>query len=590
MAVEKVKWDNKASYILSLIGYAVGLGNLYRFPFLVASNGGGSFLIPYFLALFLIGFPLFMLESAAGQRFRRGPMAIWKRIHPALGGIGLSSTIISSIISLYYNVILSYALFYLFRSFESPLPWQDDSEAFWHEEVIDDTDDIDDFGTIVWPLIGCLALAWTFSFFICFKGIKSSGKVVWVSATFPYLVLVILLVRGLSLPGADKGIEYFLTPKWERLGEAKVWSAAGAQIMFSLAPCWGSLTAYASHNDIRNNVLFDGIFVPIVNSFTSLLGGFCIFSALGFLAHERGVSVESIADSGLGLAFIVYPASIVEMPASNLWAILFFVMLIFLGIDSAFALTEITITSIEYFVQHRHGRDLDDDDDEADDGGNDTASSSSFDASSSSSSDASSSSSSTSAEHSSSTPSSSSSSSSASSFPSTASASTSSSSSSLVFGGRLHRKTVVAFLVCLFSFFIGFLFCTQAGVHWVELVDLNTGAACVFIIAVAECFAIAWVYGADRFLDDIRLMTGRSVSPLWGYMWKFVTPAVCVALIISTIIDMAVGETDFPTWAVLIGWLLGVGAAAPIFVEAARHWSTPAHPIPDLVIPPKETS
>lgn len=171
--------------------------------------------------------------------------------------------------------------------------------------------------------------------YLCIKnGVKSVGKVVYFTATFPFVILSILLIRGVTLPGAIDGIRYYITPQWDQLSNIDVWADASLQIFFSLGPGWGGIVNMASYNKFRNNTQFDSLLVPLMNSGTSIFAGFVVFSVLGYLSRMSGLPVSSVVAGGPGLAFITYPEAIAMLPMPQLWAILFFVMLYLLGIDS----------------------------------------------------------------------------------------------------------------------------------------------------------------------------------------------------------------------------------------------------------------
>ncbi|KAG7482633.1 sodium-and chloride-dependent glycine transporter 2 [Solea senegalensis] len=352
-------WSNKLDFILSMVGYAVGLGNVWRFPYLAFQNGGGAFLIPYLTMLGIAGIPIFLLEVSLGQFASQGPVSVWKCI-PALQGCGIAMLIISVLIAIYYNIIMCWTLYYLFASLKGSLPWANcrnewntveckdkdmllldscilrdrnitsiknssfclsantvgnltkllnmtmdsnktyvsPSEEYFKYNVLHISKGIEYPGDLRWPLAGCLLLAWLIVYASLAKGIKSSGKVVYFTATFPYVVLVILLIRGVTLPGAADGILYFITPKWEKLNDAKVWKDAATQIFFSLSAAWGGLITLSSYNKFHNNCYRDTIIVTCTNSATSIFAGFVIFSVIGFMAHELKVPIEKVADEG----------------------------------------------------------------------------------------------------------------------------------------------------------------------------------------------------------------------------------------------------------------------------------------------------
>lgn len=390
-------WAGKLDFFLSCVGYAVGLGNIWRFPYLCYRNGGGAFLIPYFLFLILCGMPLFMLEISFGQFANLGPISIWK-ISPLFKGLGYGMVIISGIVCVYYNIIITWTLYYMFLCFRRTVPWAtcgnwwnselclgaeeedampvakaltnstlldtDDeinvtevitvaanvtnvtlggaveggritaSEEFWINHVLELSPGLDEIGHVRWELLATLLVAWILVFCCLFKGVKSSGKVVYFSATFPYAVLVILLIYGASRPGASEGIKFYLTPRWELLKNFEVWGDAATQIFYSVGPAWGGLLTMASYNKFNHNCYRDAFIIPMINCGTSVFAGFVVFSVIGFMAHVTGRPISEVVSQGPGLAFVVYPEAVTHLPAPPVWAFLFFSMLFTIGLDS----------------------------------------------------------------------------------------------------------------------------------------------------------------------------------------------------------------------------------------------------------------
>ncbi|XP_078542069.1 sodium- and chloride-dependent neutral and basic amino acid transporter B(0+)-like isoform X3 [Lissotriton helveticus] len=387
----RATWSNKTEYLLSMVGYAVGLGNIWRFPYLTYKNGGGAFLIPYLIMMIFTGLPLYLLESALGQFAGLGPVLVW-RAAPFFQGVGITMVIVSTLVCIYYNVIVAYALYYLFASFTKVLPWSYCfegaegvcsthqtgicnvtsgsnntvavnltwvkannetcisnstilhsgtllSKEYWDKVALRRSSGLDETGVVVWPLALCLLLAWIMVAAALFKGIQSSGKVVYFSATFPYIILIILVVRGATLEGAMDGIDFYIGRKsnMTKLYESEVWKDAATQIFYSYSIAWGGLMTLSSYNKFNNDCLFDTIFVCVVNSATAIFAGFAIFSILGHMAHELNMPVSEVVDSGFSLAFIAYPEALTTLPVSPLWSILFFLMLLTLGFDTQFS-------------------------------------------------------------------------------------------------------------------------------------------------------------------------------------------------------------------------------------------------------------
>uniref|UniRef100_A0A9J7ZA86 Transporter n=1 Tax=Cyprinus carpio carpio TaxID=630221 RepID=A0A9J7ZA86_CYPCA len=326
---ERGQWNNKVEFVLSVAGEIIGLGNVWRFPYLCYKNGGGAFFVPYVIFFICCGIPVFFLETALGQFTSEGGITCWRKVCPLFEGIGYATQVIEAHLNVYYVVILAWAIFYLFNCFTTELPWascghywntencvdfNNESIAnltnpyatspvieFWERRVLSISSGIEEVGSLRWELALCLAIAWVICYFCIWKGPKSTGK---------------------------------------------VWVDAGTQIFFSYAICLGCLTALGSYNSYNNNCYRDCIMLCCLNSGTSFVAGFAIFSVLGFMAYEQNVPIEAVAESGPGLAFIAYPKAVTMMPWAPLWACLFFMMLIFLGLDSQFVCVESLVTAI----------------------------------------------------------------------------------------------------------------------------------------------------------------------------------------------------------------------------------------------------
>jgi len=369
------QWDNPVEFLLSCISMSVGLGNVWRFPFTAYENGGGAFLIPYLLVLVLIGRPFYLLELGLGQFSSKGCVGVWD-LAPSFRGVGYAQSFATFLVCSYYCALIAIAFHFLFSSFQSVLPWSvcheayqvnntlclpsgqtagndtnltvvPSTEQYFTQAVLKERDQMNGLGLPDPALAGCLLLCWVLIYFTLRKGVASSGKVAYFTAIFPYVVMLTLLVKGLTLPGALEGIVFLFTPQWHRLYDPKVWYAAITQSFFSLGIAFGGLITFSSYNKYRHNIYRDATIISVTDSLTSLLAGAITFAILGHLAHMLDVPIDHVVKSGgAGLAFISYPEVIASFGvAPQLFAVLFFLMLITLGMGSASGMVN-TVTTV----------------------------------------------------------------------------------------------------------------------------------------------------------------------------------------------------------------------------------------------------
>uniref|UniRef100_A0A674AS81 Transporter n=1 Tax=Salmo trutta TaxID=8032 RepID=A0A674AS81_SALTR len=530
----KPEWDNPMQFVLACVSYAVGLGNVWRFPYLCQMHGGGGFLIPYLLMLVLLGVPLFYMELAIGQKMHLGSIGAWRAISPYLGGVGLASVVTSMYLCLYYNVINAWSFWYLFHSFQSVLPWAEcpvnsnltghveeceratPTQYFFYRETLDISGSIEENGGIHMGQALCLLLAWMIVYLFIVKGVKSTGKVVYFTATFPYLVLIIYLIRGVTLHGAINGVKYMFTPKMEQLANPTTWINAATQIFFSLGLGFGSLIAFASYNQYNNNFEKQAIIVSMVNSSTSIFASIVTFSIYGFKAtfnyesclervrllllntfdlSEDTISLENVnhwiaelnrthpeqfanlggrletcdleaeldtAVEGTGLAFIVYSEAIKNMPVSQLWSVLYFIMLLLLGMGSMLGNVIAVITPL----------------------------------------------------------------------------------SDLKFISRVLSYPVG--LVCLFCLLLGLGFTTRSGNYWFTMFNDYGATFSLLFIVLIEVITVCYIYGIKRFEKDVEDMLGHRLNWYWKIMLAGVSPMLLITLFIFYIVNYIQGGT--PTY------------------------------------------
>ncbi|GFS23256.1 sodium- and chloride-dependent glycine transporter 1-like [Elysia marginata] len=614
---EREQWTRGLDFILSLIGYAVGVSNLWRFPYLVLRNGGGAFLIPFFFFLFLCGIPLFYLEVCLGQFSGISSMFVWKMC-PLFKGLGYGMVIVSGMACIYYNAVLSWVIYYLVNSFQTQLPWSrcghwwntdrcihyrgmlpdcknasleynlslsinsslasntsydmsgqdlwkiftevtfnstnvtadsnkssfvNDSlclskeikyrsaaEEFWQFNVLRKTSGLEDLGSFQIHSAACLLAAWVLVCICLIKGIKSLGCVVYVTVLLPYALLTIFLVRGLMLPGSLDGIEFYLKPDFNKLAslsphiasaakQAKPSCRDGPQVNNKARGRRGTLlsrlvstctrigftvtvaghlvtaghfvcrfTSQKTYLDWLQDIIVSGLDVLIASladGLTSFYGGFVIFAVIGFMAKEAGVAVTDIATQGPGLALVAYPEAISKLPLPQFWAVLFFFMLLLLGLDSQFGMFETVVAGlIEAFPQQLR-----------------------------------------------------------------------------------KRRMYLTFSLALFSYLVSLPIATEGGIYVFTLLDWFVSAFCVVITSLIECAVIGWIYGIDRFSDDIQMMMGQRPGILMRLCWTVITPCIMLSVFIFLLVKYSLPVYDgyvFPLWANVIGFIISFIPMVPI--------------------------
>nr|CAD7455001.1 unnamed protein product [Timema tahoe] len=539
---DRPQWSNGVEFIMSCIAMSVGLGNVWRFPFTAYENGGGAFLIPYIIVLFIIGKPMYYMEMAMGQFSSYGAVKVWN-ISPILTGLGYGQIFATLCIVTYYVSLMAITAFYFIMSFKSVLPWafcqpdwgencfdgsenqtfnassnqMSSSEYYFKNMVLREPDTIHDgIGPPEWRLTLCLIFSWICVFLVCARGVKSSGKASYFLALFPYVIMITLLIKGCTLEGAGKGVLFFITPQWEELLNPNVWYAAVTQAFFSLNVGFGSLIMYSSYNNFNENIHSnpsnwqrplgrspkaqalheaadrDALIVTTLDTFTSLMAGCTIFAILGNLAHELGVDdiKDVVGGGGTGLAFISYPDAIAKFDTvPQLFAVLFFLMLFTLGVGSAVALVSSIITIIcDQFPHFKHW--------------------------------------------------------------------------------------IVTSVVCCICFLIGLIYVTPGGQYILNLVDFYGVTFVVFVLAVIEVIGVHWIYGLNNFCHDLEFMQGSKVGLYWRLCWGLITPVILFIVLIYFLVQMeplkygdylypdssyaaawvllAFGVAQFPIWAIYI--------------------------------------
>jgi neurotransmitter:Na+ symporter, NSS family len=347
------EWGSRTGFILAAIGSAIGLGNIWRFPYVAASNGGGAFLIPYLIALFTAGIPLLILEFAMGHKIRSSAPGVFAKLNKKYEAIGWFQTLIAFFITTYYVVIIAWSFSYLFYAFTGA--WGTDPKAFLFGEYLKLGEAPSTFSNLGSSLGGLnlkvavpLLLVWGINYGVLRLGVKNGlEKANKIFMPLLIIALLVIVVRGVTLPGAMDGLDYFFSPDFSKLTDPKVWLAAYGQIFFSLSICFAIMYAYASYLPRKSDIVNNAFMTGLGNCSFSLISGIGVFSILGFMAHTQGVSVAEVSTAGVGLAFIVFPEAINQLPGMNgLIGGIFFITLIFAGLSSSMSIMEAVVAAI----------------------------------------------------------------------------------------------------------------------------------------------------------------------------------------------------------------------------------------------------
>ena len=302
-----------------------------------------------------------------------------------------------------------------------------------------------------------------------------------------FQILLLLLVRGVTLPGSLDGIKFYVIPEWGKLTSLSIWIEAAMQIVFSSGAGWGAMISMASHNKFHMDCYKNTCIIVCVNAFTSIFSGLVVFSVVGFMAHTVGKDIKDVVDQGPGLVFVVYPAALASMPSSQLWSVLFFIMLFTLGLDSQFGTVELLMTCLLEELPY-------------------------------------------------------------------------------LFKTKLQRVTMRA-VVCIVLFVLGIPCIMQGGVYVLQIMDWYSCTFSIMIVMISECLIVGWIYGVERHYRDVTSMIGYRPCAWWKFSWCFLTPAVIFAVFLTSLIlhePVTYGQYTYPTWAIIVGWLLALVSIMPL--------------------------
>ncbi len=333
-------------FLLAAVGSAIGLGNIWRFPYIAWENGGGAFFVPYLFALFTAGIPLLVLEYSLGHRFRGSAPLSLRRLHRRAEWVGWWQVVVCFVIASYYAVVIAWAAGYAWFSLGTR--WGEDPEAFFFDDYLGVTA-AGTFGGFRLGVLLPLVVVWGVTLTVLIsgvrKGIERANRIL-----IPLLVgmFLVIVLRAVTLEGAALGLDSLFRPDWSSIGDASVWVAAYGQIFFSLSIGFAIMITYASYLPRSGDLTGNAFIAGFSNASFELLAGIGVFAAIGFLATSAQVGIDEVARDGIGLAFVVFPEIISQLPGpSGVYGFLFFGSLVLAGTSSLISVSQTYVAAIE---------------------------------------------------------------------------------------------------------------------------------------------------------------------------------------------------------------------------------------------------
>ena len=484
---QRESWGTRGGFVLAAVGSAVGLGNLWRFPYELYDHGGGAFLIPYIIAVFVIGVPMLILEFSLGHFTQRAAPDAFAHSHKRLEFVGWWSILLGFVIVTFYTVILAYCFSFLWFSIEGiisggELPWAgeglegvENAKSFFNDTYLGKIEEyVPYFGNIEGPPLGAirwnifwpLVISWVVMYLCIFKGVKQVGKIVWLTVPLPWLMLLVLTVRGLTLEGSIEGLAYYLNPDWSKLSEANTWRFAFGQAFFSLSLAFGGvMITYASFLHRKSDLNNNAAIIALSDFGTSFIAGLAVFATLGgmaFVTQQAGhpVAVENVAEGGPSLAFIAFPYALAQLPYSAWFSFVFFFALVTLGIDSAFSITESVLAA----VVDKTG----------------------------------------------------------------------------------WRRSIMLPIISLVGIGVGIVFVTKGGINWLSIVsDFIDGTWGIAFLGLLECLVLGWLWRIDLLRRHANERSDWRLGRWWNYLIRIFIPIILGSLFFWSLFDDLTREGGF---------------------------------------------
>ena len=351
MSQDKNEWGSNLSFILAMIGSAVGLGNIWRYPYVLYSNGGGAFYIPYIVAILLMGIPFLILEYGVGYNYKSSFAKAIKKINAKWEYLGWFLPVAVFMIMIYYSAILGWDGIYMILSFTKG--WGADPNAFFSTTLLQSSESVSSLLNFI-PIIAiAMLVGWVIIWFISHRDLEEGlGKVSKVLVPLLFLIMVVIVGFSLTLPGASIGLAELFNPDWSLLFNFNIWMAAFGQIIFSLSLGMSIAFTYASYTKDGSDLITNTISIALANSLFENFAALGVFSILGYMSMQSGTAVADLVTQGTGLVFVVYPT---VFNVLGDWAYvlgpLFFITVYLAGLTSILS----TIEPLSFSIQNKFG-------------------------------------------------------------------------------------------------------------------------------------------------------------------------------------------------------------------------------------------
>ncbi len=344
---EKEQWGTRVGFILAVVGSAVGLGNIWRFSYVAYDNGGGAFLIPYFIALFVIGLPLLILEFSFGQKMAGSAALSFRKFSKKWEWLGWWPVMTVFALVIYYSAIIGWSLNYVFYSLGQK--WGGNPESFFYGAHLHLSSGAGELGGINWTIFIAVLAIWLINYLIIYNGVEAGiEKASKIFMPLLGILMVIITIRGITLPGAVAGLNKYLQPDFSQLLNGQVWLAAFSQIFFTLSVGFGVMITYASYQPKDSDIVNNAFIAGLANSGFSFIVGLGVFGVLGYMASQTGQPIDEVVTQSIGLAFVAFPKAINMLPAlKTLFGILFFGSLVIAGLSSSISMIEAVVANLQ---------------------------------------------------------------------------------------------------------------------------------------------------------------------------------------------------------------------------------------------------